>query len=457
MENYAILSLETHLFFARIMKEHGLFLEAGFVCADKACIEKADWFRRQFEELLRDAVRLGNGRVNRWIINSDELVTEFTLSAEECTEKLSGVPIDSEITRQEKKLLPGRWINADRELVSAVNSRPEIEYYQKQAARIFDSLDGGKMDAVALDQDMSLEQLAEVLQETRSDEAADREYSRQQAGEFRQAVKAEDLVLKELMAFDQPITSDNLLAAGLLMKERGKAARRLFELAEQNGSREAAEEAMEQLQENLTDKESAREAFQRLEQTYTDILEKTVYSQDPKEKLDLREMGNLFRQISLSGRLAREENYEIPVKIGEEVTSVNLRIIHNSREAGRVTVTTESAVYGRLAAQFSISIGKTEEYSLSGYMICDSREAQGMLESSLESLKKTLESSGIQTAGLNCIYKPELDLTALSGTSWIKEAEPGMQNTGTEVSTRKLYEAAKIFIGYMQKGEGLNL
>ncbi|MGN0329685.1 MAG: DUF6240 domain-containing protein [Kineothrix sp.] len=343
------------------------------------------------------------------------------------------------------------------QLVSAVNSRPEIEYYQKQAARIFDSLDGGKMDAVALDQDMSLEQLAEVLQETRSDEAADREYSRQQAGEFRQAVKAEDLVLKELMAFDQPITSDNLLAAGLLMKERGKAARRLFELAEQNGSREAAEEAMEQLQENLTDKESAREAFQRLEQTYTDILEKTVYSQDPKEKLDLREMGNLFRQISLSGRLAREENYEIPVKIGEEVTSVNLRIIHNSREAGRVTVTTESAVYGRLAAQFSMSIGKTEEYSLSGYMICDSREAQGMLESSSESLKKTLESSGIQTAGLNCIYKPELDLTALSGTSWIKEAEPGMENTGTEVSTRKLYEAAKIFIGYMQKGEGLNL
>ena len=102
MENYATLSLETHLFFARIMKEHGLFLEAGFVCADKAWIEKADWFRRQFEDLLWDAVRLGNGRVNRWIIDSNELVTEFTLSAEECTEKLSGVPIDSEITWQEK-------------------------------------------------------------------------------------------------------------------------------------------------------------------------------------------------------------------------------------------------------------------------------------------------------------------------------------------------------------------
>ena len=64
MENYATLSLETHLFFARIMKEHGLFLEAGFVCADKTWIEKADWFRRQFEELLRDTVQLAIGRVN---------------------------------------------------------------------------------------------------------------------------------------------------------------------------------------------------------------------------------------------------------------------------------------------------------------------------------------------------------------------------------------------------------
>ena len=48
-------SCETHLFFARIMKEHGLFLEAGFMCADKAWMEKADWFRRQFEGLLWDA------------------------------------------------------------------------------------------------------------------------------------------------------------------------------------------------------------------------------------------------------------------------------------------------------------------------------------------------------------------------------------------------------------------
>ena len=68
MENNVILSLETHLFFARIMKEHSFFLEAGFVCADRAWIERADWFRRQFEELLSDVVRLSGGRVNRAVL-----------------------------------------------------------------------------------------------------------------------------------------------------------------------------------------------------------------------------------------------------------------------------------------------------------------------------------------------------------------------------------------------------
>lgn len=98
MENYAILSIETHLFFARIMREHALFLEAGFPCKEEEWIKKADWFRQQFEDLLRDTLSISNGRVNRCILESNELVTEFTIPAERSTERLSGVPIDSELS-----------------------------------------------------------------------------------------------------------------------------------------------------------------------------------------------------------------------------------------------------------------------------------------------------------------------------------------------------------------------
>ncbi|MGN1155904.1 MAG: DUF2935 domain-containing protein, partial [Agathobacter sp.] len=70
MQNYVTLSLETHLFFARIMKEHGLFLEAGFPCVNTNWIQRADSFREQFEDLLRDVVKLSDGRMNEQILNS---------------------------------------------------------------------------------------------------------------------------------------------------------------------------------------------------------------------------------------------------------------------------------------------------------------------------------------------------------------------------------------------------
>ena len=40
-DNYVIKSLELHLFFGRIMKEHSLFLKAGFTPANPRFSDKA--------------------------------------------------------------------------------------------------------------------------------------------------------------------------------------------------------------------------------------------------------------------------------------------------------------------------------------------------------------------------------------------------------------------------------
>ncbi len=123
--NYVTLSLETHLFFARIMKEHSLFLEAGFTCKDEEWIKRAGHFRQQFEALLSDVVGISNGRINCPIIESCELVTEFTLDAEKQTECLSGIPVNSEITMQEKQLHSEDCMNISREIVRMVQQLNE--------------------------------------------------------------------------------------------------------------------------------------------------------------------------------------------------------------------------------------------------------------------------------------------------------------------------------------------
>lgn len=125
MEDYIRLSLETNLFFARIMKEHALFLQAGFVQKNMAWIRKADWFRRQFEDLLHQTVRISNRMISGSVIRSEELVTPYTMSAERKTSELSGIPINSRITRMEEGLECGRISRVSREMVQTVQSLNE--------------------------------------------------------------------------------------------------------------------------------------------------------------------------------------------------------------------------------------------------------------------------------------------------------------------------------------------
>lgn len=61
MEKFIVSSLELHLFFGRIMKEHALFLVASFPEPARNYRRQADWFRAQFEQALDIAVQLADG------------------------------------------------------------------------------------------------------------------------------------------------------------------------------------------------------------------------------------------------------------------------------------------------------------------------------------------------------------------------------------------------------------
>lgn len=103
-QQYVILSLELHLFFGRIMKEHSLFLEAGFTPANANFSKVADQFKTQFETVLYNAVVLGNGIISPNVVASGELVTEYTLGTEQKTQNFTGIVINQDITRMEADL-----------------------------------------------------------------------------------------------------------------------------------------------------------------------------------------------------------------------------------------------------------------------------------------------------------------------------------------------------------------
>lgn len=120
-QRYVILSLELHLFFARIMKEHSLFLESGFVTKDSKLELEADHYKREFEKLLGYAISASNGVIRDNILKSGEIVTDYTLGTEQKTQNLTGIDINQNLTVLESKLRSGNDPKVSENLINYVN------------------------------------------------------------------------------------------------------------------------------------------------------------------------------------------------------------------------------------------------------------------------------------------------------------------------------------------------
>jgi hypothetical protein len=100
-------SLELHLFFGRIMKEHSFFLEIGFTPRDSNFMDQADIFRREFDRLLWDVVKASNGVVSQEFLQAGEAFTQYTANAEMASAYFTSIDIPIDITNAEINLMSG--------------------------------------------------------------------------------------------------------------------------------------------------------------------------------------------------------------------------------------------------------------------------------------------------------------------------------------------------------------
>lgn len=103
-EEFIRFSIDINLFFQRIMKEHLFFIETNLQPKEVSFIARARALKHSFEELLTETVHYATGLVSQATINSNEIVTPYTLKAEEISSLLTGAGINTEITKNEYKL-----------------------------------------------------------------------------------------------------------------------------------------------------------------------------------------------------------------------------------------------------------------------------------------------------------------------------------------------------------------
>lgn len=105
-EEYIRQSMENNLFWTRIMKEHAIFIESSMPAPQRQLAMEAERFKQQFDRLLAESIRLANGSVSVRALRSGQYVTRYTEAAEQATQQLTGIQINSDLTRAEYNLQP---------------------------------------------------------------------------------------------------------------------------------------------------------------------------------------------------------------------------------------------------------------------------------------------------------------------------------------------------------------
>lgn len=107
-EEYVRISLESDLFWLRIMKEHAIFLESAIPPMNSNLAMEADHLKKVFEELLNRAITLASTSVSREALLSGENYTRFTYEAERIMQHFTGIYIDRNLTYLETNIEPCR-------------------------------------------------------------------------------------------------------------------------------------------------------------------------------------------------------------------------------------------------------------------------------------------------------------------------------------------------------------
>lgn len=338
------------------------------------------------------------------------------------------------VEKQDGKVI-GNVLSSGRELTfenmleaSRTNRRTNEEY-------VIDD-DFGYLEELTQKGESITAQLARTFTEL-SDPQPDKSYVKEKQREIRSAAGSDREATDILTVISEPVTVDNILAAGAMTGGMGKGYKKMFS---GNGSTEddkrpedeiMTKEDADRLVDSLNDKESASAAYKSFLDKAERIVREDTLAAETYE--DVRTYSMLYKQVGFAASLASSENYEVPVYLEDGWTSVHLTIIHNSDETGRVRAAFESEQYGRVEASFM-----RKSNGVDGFIVSNSRAGVDNLKAIDDKIIEGFRKEHMDVSNLSYVF------SANGNSRYIPESE------GSDVSDRELYRIAKAFIGAIQ-------
>lgn len=301
----------------------------------------------------------------------------------------------------------------------------QIRYYRRLSSSIKDNAEPEQLAQT----DITLEKLSEMVME--NDNQSHSEYIKEKLEQFSKYVESPEECIAFLEANSQDVTMNTIMAAEQVLA--GGNWNELFKKIEKEDQRTFEREA-EELVEQM-DSDSFTEAFTEFTEKVEDILQ-SKKENDTDSYVDVSLLKLVGSSLQLTGSLGRQENYNIPVVIGDQVGNVNVTVQHKDTMGGKVEISYESETLGKVQAQLTVKDGE-----IKGFITTDNQPGLNMIKSEKDAMTNGFEALGLQVK--------QVDYSVNANKMLGRTTETGMQ----EVSTKQLLQAAKVFIGTLSAVE----
>lgn len=343
-----------------------------------------------------------------------------------------------------------------------IDEQIEVGFQQNCIRDLLEDVSPQKLAALGEDiwWNMTPEQLAEALaqmEEPAQEQAVEESYRQEQLAMYQQALETPEEVYAFLDRYDITNSIANIMAATELLRYPNQAMERLWkkEVSSIGAMEKIADlknKVLEDFGEALKEPEELEKAQEQLAEVAEHIMDSMIIEKTDIQMLDIRSMRQITTQFTLCAKKAKEESYMIPVKTGDFIMGVSLKVIRGKKEKGFVDITFDSERLGKVAASF-----QAKEKGISGMIAVSDEDTRQLLTRHLDMLADALQTNADvkDAVDISVTWVSDLSLThyEMAGISREqKMAENGelAEDKSNAVQTSRLYGAAESFIQSIQ-------
>lgn len=267
-------------------------------------------------------------------------------------------------------------------------------------------------------------------------------YEKEMLSDIQNLNRVSDNIISHLLQNELPVTADNLFAANALMNMEyqvfGKIAKRLKD-ADANQEFSEFEKACEDFRDTFDSEEKAGKGVMDFTKKVQELLTSDTLENEAKA-IDIKELNLLHKQIGMVRNFASNREYQVPVYLNGEFTTIHLTLVRDDGEMGTVNVSMETKEYGTIGGKFTQNEGFVE-----GYLACENGFDTQTKEMFTNSFAKGLSEANLQGRRLSFVKSQD-----------VKPEKFGSEGAGKQIrsekaDTKTLYAVAKVFIQSVQE------